>query len=92
MSNSEIQYLDLFKLKRLVNLNILEENCNFMVAHQLLKPDDFGFNETGERFHIQLKLSMRAMLFLKDDYPATADFLNEHKDGTWLLDVKVNSK
>ncbi len=51
----------------------------------------FGFNETGERFHIQLKLSMRAMLFLKDDYQATVNFLNEQKDGTWLLDVEVNS-
>jgi hypothetical protein len=31
------------------------------------------------------------MLFLKDDYPATANFLTEQKDGTWLLDVEVNS-
>jgi hypothetical protein len=34
---------------------------------------------------------MRAMLFLKDDYPATADFLTEQKDGSWLLSVEVNS-
>ncbi|MDU0808963.1 helix-turn-helix transcriptional regulator [Aquirufa regiilacus] len=81
-----------FKLERMGSLEILEENCRFKVAHQLLKPDVFGFNETAERFHIQLKLSMRAMLFLKDDYPATAPFLNEQIDGTWLLSVEVNSK
>jgi hypothetical protein len=34
---------------------------------------------------------MRAMLFLKDDYPATVDFLTEQKDGSWLLSVEVNS-
>jgi hypothetical protein len=34
---------------------------------------------------------MRAMLFLKDDYPATAPFLKEQADGSWLLEVEVNS-
>jgi hypothetical protein len=73
------------------SLEILEENAKFNELHQLLKPDVFGFNETGERFHIKLKLSMRATLFLKDDYPATVDFITEQNDGTWLLDVEVNS-
>jgi predicted DNA-binding transcriptional regulator YafY len=87
----ESQQNKYFKLERMGSLEILEENAKFKELHQLLKPDVFGFNETGERFHIQLKLSMRAMLFLKDDYPATADFLTEQKDGTWSLDVVVNS-
>jgi predicted DNA-binding transcriptional regulator YafY len=87
----ESQQNKYFKLERMGGLEILEENAKFKELHQLLKPDVFGFNETGERFHIQLKLSMRAMLFLKDDYPATVDFLTEQKDGTWLLDVEVNS-
>ena len=87
----ESQQNKYFKLERMGSLEILEENTKFKELHQLLKPDVFGFNETGERFHIQLKLSMRAMLFLKDDYPATADFLTEQRDGTWLLDVEVNS-
>jgi predicted DNA-binding transcriptional regulator YafY len=89
--NYESQQNKYFKLERMGGLEILEENAKFKELHQLLKPDVFGFNETGERFHIQLKLSMRAMLFLKDDYPATVDFLTEQKDGTWLLDVEVNS-
>ncbi len=87
----ESQQNKYFKLERMGSLEILEENCKFNELHQLLKPDVFGFNETGERFHIKLKLSMRAMLFLKDDYPATANFLSEQKDGTWLLDVEVNN-
>lgn len=31
------------------------------------------------------------MLFLKDDYPATIDYLTDQKDGSWLLDIEVNS-
>jgi predicted DNA-binding transcriptional regulator YafY len=87
----ESQQNKYFKLERMGGLEIIEENAKFKELHQLLKPDVFGFNETGKRFHIQLKLSMRAMLFLKDDYPATTDFLTEQKDGTWLLDVEVNN-
>jgi predicted DNA-binding transcriptional regulator YafY len=87
----ESQQNKYFKLERMGSLEILEENAKFKKLHQLLKPDVFGFNETGERFHIQLKLSMRAMLFLKDDYPATSPFLKEQADGSWLLEVEVNS-
>ena len=66
-------------------------NVSYQLTDNIELKYVFGFNETGERFHIQLKLSMRAMLFLKDDYPATADFLTEQKDGSWLLSVEVNS-
>ncbi|MHA8091923.1 helix-turn-helix transcriptional regulator [Aquirufa regiilacus] len=80
-----------FKLERMGAIEILAENHKFKEAHLLLKPDVFGFNETGTKFPIKLKLSMRAMLFLKDDYPATAPFLKEQADGSWLLEVVVNS-
>jgi predicted DNA-binding transcriptional regulator YafY len=87
----ESQQNKYFKLERMGAIEILAENHKFNEAHLLLKPDVFGFNETGTKFPIKLKLSMRAMLFLKDDYPATADFLTEQKDGSWLLNVEVNS-
>ena len=80
-----------FKLERMGSIENLTEIVKFKKMHQLLNPDVFGFNDSGEQFSIKLKLSMRAMLFLKDDYPGTADFLTEQKDGSWLLDVKVNS-
>jgi predicted DNA-binding transcriptional regulator YafY len=80
-----------FKLERMGSIENLTEIVKFKELHQLLNPDVFGFNDSGEKFSVKLKLSMRAMLFLKDDYPATADFLTEQKDGTWLLGVEVNS-
>jgi hypothetical protein len=69
----------------------LTEIVKFKEQHQLLNPDVFGFNDSGEKFPIKLKLSMRAMLFLKDDYPETAQYLKEQKDGSWVLEVTVNS-
>lgn len=80
-----------FKLERMGSIEILAETYKFKEAHVLLTPDVFGFNDSGEKFSIKLKLSMRAMLFLKDDYPATADYLSDQKDGSWLLEVEVNS-
>lgn len=80
-----------FKLERMGSIEILAETYKFKEAHVLLTPDVFGFNDSGEKFPIKLKLSMRAMLFLKDDYPATANYLSDQKDGSWLLEVEVNS-
>jgi hypothetical protein len=31
------------------------------------------------------------MLWLKDDYPETTPFIQEGSNGSWLLEVEVNS-
>jgi predicted DNA-binding transcriptional regulator YafY len=80
-----------FKLERMGAIENLPEIVKFQKQHKLLNPDVFGFNDSGDKFLVKLKMSMRAMLFLKDDYPATAEFLKEQKDGTWLFEVEVNS-
>ncbi len=69
----------------------LEEIAKFHEQHKLLNPDVFGFNDSGEKFPIKLKMSMRAMLWLKDDYPETAPFIKEDSDGNWVLAVEVNN-
>jgi hypothetical protein len=80
-----------FKLERMGAIENLTEIAKFKELHKFENPDVFGFNDSGEKFSVKLKMSMRAMLFLKDDYPATNDFLVEQKDGFWVLDVEVNS-
>ena len=80
-----------FKLERMGSIEILTEIVKFKKLHQLLNPDVFGFNDSGEQFSIKLKLSMRAMLFLIDDYPATSDYIKEAKDGNYMLSIEVNS-
>jgi hypothetical protein len=80
-----------FKLERMGSIENLTELTKFKELHELLTSDVFGFNESGKKFNVNIQMSMRAMLFLKDDYPATADFLLKQNDGTWLLSVEVNS-
>jgi proteasome accessory factor C len=80
-----------FKIERMGSIENLEEIAKFQEQHKLLNPDVFGFNDSGEKFPIKLKLSMRAMLWLKDDYPETAPFIKEDSDGNWFLTVEVNS-
>jgi len=87
----ESQQNKYFKIERMGSIENLQEIAKFQEQHKLLNPDVFGFNDSGEKFPIKLKLSMRAMLWLKDDYPAVVGFLTEQKEGTWLLEVEVNS-
>jgi predicted DNA-binding transcriptional regulator YafY len=87
----ESQQNKYFKLERMGSIENLIEIAKFQERHKLLNPDVFGFNDSGEKFSIKLKMSMRAMLWLKDDYPETVDYLTDQKDGSWLLEVEVNS-
>ncbi len=80
-----------FKLERMGTVEIVSDKFEFAHEHKMLEHDVFGFNDAGVKYPIKLKLSMRAMLWLKDDYPETATFLHESSDGSWLLDVEVNS-
>ncbi len=80
-----------FKIDRIGTIEILPEMVKFQKEHELLDHDVFGFNKSGERFSVQLKMSMRAMLFLVDDYPAASEYLSQQEDGSWLLEIEVNS-
>ena len=87
----ESQQNKYFKLERMGSIENLTEMAKFQERHKLLNPDVFGFNDSREKFPIKLKMSMRAMLWLKDDYPETAPFIQESSDGIWFLEVEVNS-
>jgi predicted DNA-binding transcriptional regulator YafY len=87
----ESQQNKYFKLERMGSIENLTEIVKFQKQHKLLNPDVFGFNDSGEKFPIKLKMSMRAMLWLKDDYPETKPFIKEVSDGNWMLAVEVNS-
>jgi proteasome accessory factor C len=78
-----------FKIERIGNVQILGKPFEHVEKHESLESDIFGFNDTGEIHHVRLQLSMRAMLWLKDDYPLSFSFMKEEADGQWILDVKV---
>ena len=80
-----------FKIERIGDVQILDIPFEHADKHQSLVSDIFGFNDTGEKHHVQLKLSMRAMLWLKDDYPSSINYIKEIDGGKWSLEVDVFS-
>jgi proteasome accessory factor C len=78
-----------FKIERIGDVHILNNPFEFEGKHESLASDIFGFNYTGEKHHVRLQLSMRAMLWLKDDYPQSNNFLTEVEGGQWLLDTYI---
>lgn len=80
-----------FKIERIGDVQILDIPYEYATKHESLESDIFGFNDTGERHHIRLQLSMRSMLWLKDDYPLSVSFMKEEEGGQWILEVKVFS-
>lgn len=78
-----------FKVERMGSVEILDIRYQFESLHKLSKPDVFGFNDSGEKFKVKLKLSMRAQLWIKDDYPDTITYLKDLGNGFWLLEVDV---
>jgi predicted DNA-binding transcriptional regulator YafY len=78
-----------FKVERMGSVEILDVKYLFESLHKLTKPDVFGFNDSGEKFNVKLKLSMRAQLWIKDDYPDTSTYLKDIGNGSWLLEVEV---
>lgn len=73
------------------NLKILDNPFEFEQKHQSLVSDIFVFNGTGKRHHLRLQLSMRAMLWLRDDYPLSFNFMKEEYDGQWICEAEVFS-
>ncbi len=80
-----------FKIERIGDVKILDNPFEFEKKHESLVSDIFGFNDTGERHYVRLQLSMRAMLWLKDDYPSSINFMKEVTDGQWILETEVFS-
>ena len=78
-----------FKIERIGDVHILDYQFEHVDKHEYLVSDIFGFNDTGERHHIKLQLSMRAMLWLRDDYPSSINFIKEDENGHWILEVEV---
>jgi proteasome accessory factor C len=78
-----------FKIERIGDVHILNIPFEFEGKHESLASDIFGFNDTGEKHHVKLQLSMRATLWLRDDYPSSVNFIKEDEDGHWILEVEV---
>lgn len=66
-----------FNIERMTAVQILKTAVQHESKHEFYKPDIFGFQGKTLDKEIELKLSMRAALLLKEEYPMSAALLKE---------------
>lgn len=82
-----------FNIERITDILELNTNQEFQEKHKNDKPDIFGFSElNGEKFDIELRLTLRAYLILKEEYPLVQPYVKkEPNKETYLLKCSVNN-
>jgi proteasome accessory factor C len=81
-----------FNIERIGDIEILPNDIAHQSQHEYFKPDIFGFQGKSLDKEIELKLSMRAYLILKDDYPMSAPYIKKlNSRNQYLLKAQVQS-
>jgi hypothetical protein len=87
ISSGRIKY---FNLERITDVQIKITKMKFENKHEDVKPDVFGFGEKEKSYELVMQMSLRAWLFLKDEYPMTIPFTKkDKKTGDYILKTTV---
>jgi predicted DNA-binding transcriptional regulator YafY len=80
-----------FHLERITDVEFTDLPFSFESHHEQQILDVFGFSFKGEKHHVEIELSLKESLLLKNDYPLTSPFIkyNAKKD-CYHLKVEVN--
>ena len=89
ISSGRIKYFNLERITDVLIKNIKMKNES---KHEDVKPDVFGFGEKDKSYDLIMKMSLRAWLFLKDEYPMTIPYtMKDKKSGDYILKTTVYS-
>jgi predicted DNA-binding transcriptional regulator YafY len=66
-----------FNIERISSIEILNATIQFEHLHEFYRPDVFGFQGKSLNKEIELILSLRAFLFLKEEYPMCNAYIQE---------------
>ena len=89
IASDSIKY---FNLERITDVQVKNKSMTHESKHQDVKPDVFGFGEKEKSFQLVMKMSLRAWLFLKDEYPMTIPYTKKDKlSGAYILKTTVYS-
>jgi proteasome accessory factor C len=81
-----------FNIERMTTVEVLETPMMHEAKHEFYKPDIFGFQGKSMNKEIELQLSMRAYLLLKEEYPMSAAFIKPiPESGKYYFKAKVQS-
>lgn len=82
-----------FHIERITDIVLLEKSFQYADQHRISETDVFGFGKSGQLHQIDLYLSLRAFVFLKEEYPLTIPFLKYNKKrAQYRLKVTVNNR
>jgi predicted DNA-binding transcriptional regulator YafY len=89
VASKQVKY---FNIERITALEILPKAIQHANLHKTSKPDVFGFGESGQIHEVDMWLSLRAYVFLKEEYPLTIPYLKyDKKRDQYRLQVTVNN-
>lgn len=81
-----------FNIERMASVEVLETSMLHEEHHEFYKPDIFGFQGKSMNKEIELQMSMRASLLLKEEYPMSAAFIKPIPDtGKYHFKANVQS-
>ena len=80
-----------YNIERIASVELNNQNCCFQSEYKEQIPDAFGFAFSGEKFPVNLELSLKQFLLLKNDYPMTTPhFKFNAKKDLYELNIEVN--
>jgi proteasome accessory factor C len=89
ISSGRIKY---FNLERITDVQVKNKNITNESKHEDVRSDVFGFGEKEKSYELIMKMSLRAWLFLKDEYPMTIPYTEkDKKTGDYILKATVYS-
>lgn len=82
-----------YNIERITEVILLNEQQEFQKLHQLDEMDAFGFSTlNGERFKVELTLTLRAYILLKEEYPKIEKHIKKDKSSdVYNLKIEVNN-
>lgn len=81
-----------FKIERMGTVEVLETKMKYEQLHKFYKPDIFGFQSKSMNKEIHIRMSMRASLVLKEEFPKSAAFIkSEPGSDRYVFVAKVQS-
>ena len=82
-----------YNVERITDVILLNEEQEFQKLHQLDEMDAFGFSKlNGERFQVELTLTLRAYILLKEEYPKIEKYIKKDKIlDVYILKIEVNN-
>lgn len=82
-----------YHLDRITTIEFAEKSFKFEDKHEQQIPDAFGFSFSGKQHVVDVELTLKEYLLLKDEYPLTIPYIkfNSKKD-LFELKILVNDK